>query len=279
MLGPVTVQAETEADDSTESSTASEEAQSPDGASASLANDEAPPDAQDEDPNQRTRVLVLGTTAVNIDESTVTLLNDLITESVSRHAELEVMSASEVKAMANFAADRLAAGCDEDSCLAELAGALDADYVVFGKLGRLDKTLVLTLKLFDAKEQKAVERRTVKGMNRTVVMDQIDGTIEDLISPLIGKSNKKVEEVVEAEDEGLGGLFWTGAALTVIGAGAAGGMGYWANEQEKAAADLSNPNVDERASALENGQYGLVFTGVGAGVALLGVGLMVVGAM
>jgi TolB-like protein len=222
------------------------------------------------------------TAAVNIDESTVTLLNDLITESVSRHNELEVISASEVQQMADLSAERIAAGCDEESCLAEFASALDAQYVLLGKIGRLDKTLVLTLKLFDAKASKAVDRRTVKGMNRTVVMDQIDGAIENIIAPLLGKEPSEGDGVATVEAEGgggLGGLFWTGAVLTVAGGAGAGIAGFMANESEKKALDFGGETVTDRQDALQNGQMLLIGSAVGAGVAILGLGLMGAGAM
>lgn len=40
-------------------------------------------------------------------------------------------------------------GCGDSSCLAEIAGAMGAEFVVFGDVGKLGETFVINLNLFD----------------------------------------------------------------------------------------------------------------------------------
>ena len=56
------------------------------------------------------------------------------------------------------------AGCDEGStsCLAELAGAMGARLVLFGDLGKLGDTTVVSLNLFLSDQAQSAGRETVR---------------------------------------------------------------------------------------------------------------------
>ncbi len=54
--------------------------------------------------------------------------------------------------------ERAELGCAESSCLAEIAGALGADLVVFGDVSRLDALLVVNLNVFDSTQATSVAR-------------------------------------------------------------------------------------------------------------------------
>lgn len=59
--------------------------------------------------------------------------------------------------------------CNTDSCLAEIALALDVDLIITGSIGQIGKVTVVNLRLFDAKEGK-----TVKNVGRGCDCDEIE---------------------------------------------------------------------------------------------------------
>ena len=65
--------------------------------------------------------------------------------------------------MVELEAEKQSIGCNDDSnCLAELAGALGADLVVYGELGKLGNQYMLQQSLFDTKAGKAITRISVQ---------------------------------------------------------------------------------------------------------------------
>jgi TolB-like protein len=111
----------------------------------------------------RERLLVLDAIGADVEESTLTTTTELLTVELSRRPELEVLSGADIRRMIALEAERVSVGCDLDaSCLADIAGALGARYVVSSTVGRLGTLLVITLSLFDASEGRAVSREIVE---------------------------------------------------------------------------------------------------------------------
>lgn len=110
----------------------------------------------------RTKVLVLDVKSSDLQKSEVETLTGLITAKLSRYPELETISGQDLKRLVDLEAQKQAAGCDEAGCLAEMAGALGAQIVIFGQAGRLGGTLVVTLDAFDAQRGVAVARQPIE---------------------------------------------------------------------------------------------------------------------
>jgi TolB-like protein len=73
-------------------------------------------------------------------------------------AGFEVISQADIGAMLAFQKQRQMLGCSDDGCLAELGGALGADYVLSGEAARVASRDHLTLTLLDAKRAKVLGR-------------------------------------------------------------------------------------------------------------------------
>src|SRR5262249_36153810 len=110
---------------------------------------------QDEKP----RALVLDLVGDAVGEQTRKSITGLVVVRLAKDPRIDVVSGQELKGLANLEADKQQSGCD-DSCLAEIAGAMDAQLVVNGFVGRLGSLYVVNLSLFDAKKARAIGRCT-----------------------------------------------------------------------------------------------------------------------
>lgn len=73
-------------------------------------------------------------------------------------AGFEVVSQADVAAMLAFQKQRQMLGCTDEGCLAELGGALGADYVLTGEAARVGSRDHLSLTLLDARRAKVLGR-------------------------------------------------------------------------------------------------------------------------
>jgi len=107
-------------------------------------------------PPTRTRLLLMDLAAEGSSPETARTIAALVAVQLAEDARLDVLAGDDLRRLADFEADKQAAGCTSDaSCLAEIAGALDAEYVVFGQVGALGESVLVTLNLFDAKRGRA----------------------------------------------------------------------------------------------------------------------------
>src|SRR5688572_14276841 len=97
------------------------------------------------------RVLVLEPTGDEVEASVRAAVASLVSIELAKNQGLEVVASTDVKKMAALEAEKQTLGCDDaGSCLAELAGAMGARYVVFGDAAKLGSLTVINLSLFDS---------------------------------------------------------------------------------------------------------------------------------
>jgi TolB-like protein len=232
----------------------------------------APAEAQSE----QVSILIMDIKAdPSIPKTEVHTVNELVATSFSRYQGLNVLSSGDVQQALELEGDRQAAGCDDESsaCLAELAGALGAQYVVFGKLGQLGKLYILNLNLYDSSQAKSVVREKLQVDSIEDMPQKIDATVEKM-ARIFAEKTGAVD--VSVEEEGGSALFWTGALLGGIGLASAIGFG--------ATAFISDGVVGSRTGTDKDTWKSLgiisVFVASGSGVvALTGAGLATLGMM
>src|SRR5690606_21117733 len=89
-------------------------------------------------PAAPTRVLVMDLEAVGIAADDVVAATRVVAAAAAEVTGVAVMSAAELRAMADLEVDRQNAGCGDDtSCVADIAGAMGAELVLFGSLSKL----------------------------------------------------------------------------------------------------------------------------------------------
>ena len=164
----------------------------------------------------RTRVLVLDLQAQGVDADTSKTIADKVAAAVAVDQQLDVISGADLRAIVDVESSKQSLGCDAtaQACLAELAGALSADLVVSGSVGKLGTLVVVNLGLYDAKNQQSVGKQSFSAAR-----------IEDLV-PL---TDRAVDALFSRQSAGGGlslmlaggatlGLGVIGLALTSLGA-------------------------------------------------------------
>ena len=118
--------------------------------------------APDIEVSPRIRTLVLKPDGGPDDDTLMRAVEGLVAVGVGHVAALDVLSSKDVAQMLELEATRSQMGCTaNESCLAEIAGAIGAELVVFGDISHLGTLSVITLSLFDAAAGRSLGRVSV----------------------------------------------------------------------------------------------------------------------
>ena len=85
-----------------------------------------------------------------------TVSDALVVEVRKRSPGVNVVGAEEIRSMIGLAVEKQKLGCQEVSCLAEIGGALGAERMVTGTLGRLGETYLFAVQLIDVAHARVV---------------------------------------------------------------------------------------------------------------------------
>jgi TolB-like protein len=91
-----------------------------------------------------------------VTEDRARLLGDALAGELRRRPGISVVTQADVAALLGVERTRQMLGCAESGCMAEIGGALGADRVVHGSLGRVGGSLMVNLSTLDARRGKAV---------------------------------------------------------------------------------------------------------------------------
>lgn len=210
-----------------------------------------------------TSVLVLDLTPGDVPANTAKLLTELVSDRVS-HSGVKTVSASDLRRVAELAADRSAAGCDTSSCLAEIANAMGVDLVVFGDVGKLGDAYIVSLRLFDSRAAESVARENIQA----TTFEQLRVALPDGVDRLLSQGGIGLAEAAGPDPLLLGGV-----GVAALGVVVGGGLGVYALVLDGVVAEKTG-DPEERADALQTGQLVLAGAAAGATVALVGVGLI-----
>jgi TolB-like protein len=245
---------------------------------------ETPDAAPVEKPPEKASVIVLDLKPTNADPETARLITDLVAVSLGRTRAFQVLTSEDVRSVVALEAEKHAMGCDDASCLAEIAGAMGADFVVHGSVGALGELFVVNLNLFDSQMAKSVGRESAQVRDRAELPGAIDAMMKTMVRDLVPEeaaaeppppapaAEPTPAPVAEGSGENppfLSPLFLGGAAGAVLCAGGAVGLAVVAVLANGTVEDKTAPG-DERASARTLGQgavVGAAALGVGAAIA------------
>lgn len=174
-------------------------------------------------------LLIPGISVVgDVDPTVAYAVGDLLAERLSRSNKYAVIAGDDLRQMLDLEAQKQLAGCDDDSCVAEIAGSLDADAVLFGRISRLGEVLIVRMTFFDARNAVAESRLVIKVTNESELPGAIDREIgrylgEDIPDPTPPKT--------EVEDAGFpfagAGLIGAGVGIGVAALAATVAGGAW----------------------------------------------------
>lgn len=221
--------------------------------------------------SEKERVLVLDLATSNVGAEEAALLQQIVTQSLGRLARFEVSSAGDLRNLSDVESKRMLSGCDDQSasCLAELAGALGARYIVTGSAGRLGTLTVVTLSLVDTTNPGLTKRERIEAAR----LEDLPRLVDEAVSTLTGTSATSSATAPSSPPLALGAGIGAGVfGLATVGAG------LWATSLELTLAEPSSKPADKQA-ALDNGATALGVTAVCGVLTLVGAGVAVVASL
>jgi hypothetical protein len=134
------------------------------------------------------RVLLMDLKNNGLDENLVKTINSLLTVNMTTYSQFNVMSGNDVKQLVALEMEKQNIGCTDDgSCLAEIAGAMGANLVIFGDAGKIGNVMLINLSLFNAEEGRSMSRVSIQAVNLDQIPEKMGPTLDKLMAPIIGK--------------------------------------------------------------------------------------------
>ena len=193
--------------------------------------------------------------AKGIDPSVGGLLNETIISKLDATGQFQsIISGSDMRDMIDLETQKMALGCEQDSCLAELGGALGVPYMLVSNLGRFGKQYILNIKFVAVEEAKVLgrvnkiladEAKVLEALPKALqeIVDSALGPVEDEEPTVVktaaasaGLATPAVSQPAEAKSSGRVSarpLVWLGIGVMAGGAGA----GYWSQQSVLEAKD------------------------------------------
>jgi len=117
---------------------------------------------------EKVRTVVVGLEGRrNVDEGLALAMSDVVHgETISDRTRL-VFGRTDLQRVLEFESERQALGCQDDSCLAELASAMDADRIITGSIDKVGSSYFVVIAEIDAKKVEPLGR-----VQRTLPLDE-----------------------------------------------------------------------------------------------------------
>lgn len=135
---------------------------------------------------------------VDIPDGTLRTLNELLLNEFHQQGKLEVVGSSDITSMlAHEESRRMFSTCDDNSCLAEIGGALGVQLLAVASLGAVGEQYVFNIKILDVSRAKVLSRASE-------LMDRDDSELIAGIRKAVGKVLAAVVGPVLADKQGGG---------------------------------------------------------------------------
>jgi hypothetical protein len=119
-----------------------------------------------------------------IPAKTAQSLTDALAAEVRRIAGVQLMTGDQLTAVLSVERQKALVGCHDDSCMSEVAGAMDVDRLILGSLAKLGKSWILHLQLVDARKAATLRNsdRRKKGGSIDDLLDDLPGMARELFA-------------------------------------------------------------------------------------------------
>lgn len=161
-----------------------------------------------------------GVSFVNLNDKEGDAYIDFFADRLGRSGRLEVVTRSQIVQLLGLERQRQLMGCPEEgsSCLAELSGALGAEFVLTGSIGKLGSTFTASLKLVNTQTMKAVVSVSERYRSEDGLLDGLAEAARVFVTAVVGPA-AEVSATTPAKPLGL--RVWVPLVATVlVGAGA-----------------------------------------------------------
>ena len=108
------------------------------------------------------RLIVKRLESTTLDATRLTPLDEYILTEFQNAKRYQVIGGSDLVAMLETEAQKQLVGCDDSDCLAEIAGAMNADLIASSSVGQLDEGFMVNVKIINMRDATVVSRASVK---------------------------------------------------------------------------------------------------------------------
>lgn len=215
------------------------------------------------------RVLLLDLKPQGISAEVARTITGVVSGRLGQAGGIVALSTGDLQALADLEATKQSAGCDVSGCLAEVAAALGARFVIFGDVGALGDDVVVNLNLYDAERAVPVARKSPRAPAARIAA-VVEPAVDELVVALGGVPAAAATTGNSWLPVGAGI-----AAVGLVGAGVAGAVALWAD------GTVATGTADRQAKedALGTGRIALAGVAVGVVVGIAGGGVAVLGVL
>ncbi len=212
------------------------------------------------------------------------LLTDFLVSELARRAGLQVFGQSDLESLLEAAKEKRSLECnsDADACLAEVAGAMGAQWLIGGNVGILGDRLLINVRLTDTRRHRILAHVSEETSGGT---EDLLEAIKRLVPRLLDEAEVDAHISLSPPRKRTTAYVLLGSAIAcAVGGGVAGGVSYdyWSQANAASQAYLYRRQLPPGSTG---GSYTITKGaiepwGIGAGVALgvalaLGIGTWV----
>jgi hypothetical protein len=135
-------------------------------------------------PARAIKVALLPLDALGIPKETAQLVGEALAGELRRRPGVAVLTQADLGALLGVEKTRQMLGCGDAGCIAELGGALGADRVVRGSIGRVGDSLVVNLSALDPRKATAAASvsERLRGAGEEAVLDVLPALVDALLT-------------------------------------------------------------------------------------------------
>lgn len=230
----------------------------------------------------RADVLLLDLKPVAVDATEAKIVDGLVAEALGKELDRwpkkpRLATGNDIRTMVSLEADKASAGCDDAGCMAEIAGAFGARYVISGTLGKLGSDRILQLWLFDVEKSETLTRTNASASTTNAIA--FDEVAAKVLAPL--SSSRAPSPPVDASAKAAGAVspvLVTGGIVAGVAGAVAIGTGAFALVLDQRLAAGSGATFADKKQALDDGPAVIGAAAISAGVAVVGLAVAGVGA-
>jgi hypothetical protein len=120
----------------------------------------------------------------DVEPSTVALLTEALAGELRKRRGLSVMAESDIAALLGVEKTKAMLGCTDSGCIAEVGGALGADRIIHGSIGRVGSSLLVNISSLDPRKSThaASVSERLKGATDEGFLDALPRIVDDLLA-------------------------------------------------------------------------------------------------
>ncbi|MAO84505.1 MAG: hypothetical protein CMH50_11585 [Myxococcales bacterium] len=122
-----------------------------------------------------------------VNASTAEKCTDAATNAVTRLKLFNVITGNDIRSMIEQQQLKEMMNCDAESCMAQIAGALEARYMLTGKVSKAGSSWTVNLTLLDVETAQAVDRQTASFTDQAKIIEEVGGGSKRLFNSILAK--------------------------------------------------------------------------------------------